>query len=40
MHENELSGLPIVDDDNHVIAFLGLRELLALAISGGEIENE
>jgi len=40
MHENELSGLPIVDDDNHVIAFLSLRELLALAIRGGEVEHE
>jgi len=40
MHENQLSGLPIVDDDNHVIAFLGLRELLALAIGGGKVAHE
>jgi CBS domain-containing protein len=40
MHENELSGLPIVDDDNHVIAFLSLRELLALVIREEEIEHE
>lgn len=40
MHDNQLSGLPIVDDDNHVIAFLSLRELLALAIRGGEIKHE
>jgi len=40
MHENDLSGLPIVDDDNHVVGFLGLLELLTLVSDRGEIEHE
>ncbi|MCO6450190.1 MAG: CBS domain-containing protein [Caldilineales bacterium] len=38
MHENELSGLPVVDDDNHVIGFVNLLELLSLAL-GSEGES-
>ena len=33
MHKNKLSGLPIIDDDNHVVGFLGLLELLTLVIN-------
>ncbi len=40
MHENGLSGLPIVDDDNHVVGFLGLLELLTLVINGEKIGHE
>jgi CBS domain-containing protein len=37
MHENQLSGLPIIDDENHVVGCLNLLELLSLVIKeGGE----
>ncbi len=32
MHMNNLSGLPIVDDNNHVIGFVGMLELLELIL--------
>ena len=32
MHKNDLSGLPIVDHNNHVIGFLGMLELLNLIL--------
>ena len=32
MHENDLSGLPIVDDSNRVVDFVGLLELLELVL--------
>lgn len=32
MHEHQLSGLPVVDKQNHVIGFLSLLELLALEL--------
>ncbi len=32
MHENKLSGLPIIDDENHVVGCLSLLELLTLVI--------
>ncbi len=32
MHMNTLSGLPIVDDNNHVIGFVGMLELLELIL--------
>ena len=35
MHENQLSGLPIIDDDNHVVGCLNLLELLTLVIKEG-----
>ncbi len=35
MHENQLSGLPIIDDDNHVVGCLSLLELLTLVIKEG-----
>lgn len=40
MHENQLSGLPIVDGDNHVIGCLGLLELLTLVIMEGDVSHE
>ena len=33
MHKNDLSGLPLVDDNNHVIGFVGLLELLNLILT-------
>ena len=32
MHKHELAGLPIVDDNNHVVGFVGLIELLDLIL--------
>ena len=32
MHEHRISGLPVVDEQNHVIGFLSLLELLALEL--------
>ena len=40
MHKNQLSGLPIVDDDNHVVGFLGLLELLTLVIKKEDVTYE
>jgi len=32
MHQHDLSGLPIVDDNNHVVGFVGMLELLDLIL--------
>jgi CBS-domain-containing membrane protein len=32
MHQHDLTGLPIVDDNNHVVGFVGLLELLDLIL--------
>ncbi len=32
MHTHDLSGLPIVDDNNHVVGFVGMLELLELVL--------
>lgn len=36
MHTNNLSGLPVVDDNNHVVEFVGLMELLELVLTREE----
>ena len=36
MHENGLSGLPVVDDHYHVIEYINLLELLALCLEKKE----
>jgi CBS domain-containing protein/nitrogen regulatory protein PII len=33
MHKNDLTGLPIVDDNSHVVGFVGLVELLDLILT-------
>ena len=40
MHKNKLSGLPIIDDDNHIVGFLGLLELLTLVINKEDVTYE
>jgi len=40
MHKNKLSGLPIIDDYNHVVGFLGLLELLTLVINKEAVTHE
>ena len=32
MHKNDLTGLPVVDDNNHVVGYVGLNELLELML--------
>jgi len=39
MHENGLSGLPVVDDRYHVIGYINLLELLALCLEKKEHPN-
>jgi len=36
MHMNNLSGLPIVDDNNHVVGFVGMLNLLELMLKTGQ----
>lgn len=36
MHENRLSGLPVVDDRYHVVGYINLLELIAACFSQGE----
>lgn len=36
MHKNNLTGLPIVDDNNHVVGFVGMLELLELMLKTGQ----
>ena len=30
MHENHLSGIPVIDDQYHVVGYINLLELIAL----------
>ncbi len=39
MHDNELSGLPVVDDLYHVTGYINLLELVALCMDKKEKEN-
>ena len=39
MHENELPGLPVVDDRYHVIGYINLLELLAICMDKKENAN-
>lgn len=41
MHEHKLSGLPVVDEQYHVVGYVNLLELLAIGLkSGGEESTE
>jgi predicted transcriptional regulator len=39
MHENKLSGLPIIDDHYHIVGYINLLELMAMCLDE-ETENE
>jgi len=39
MHENELPGLPVVDEQYHVVGYVNLLELLAIGLKRGSEES-
>ncbi|RUA15240.1 MAG: hypothetical protein DSY55_06710 [Clostridia bacterium] len=40
MHKHRLAGLPIVDDNNHVVGFVGMLELLKLVLKESSADHE
>ena len=40
MHAHRLAGLPIVDDNNHVVGFVGMLELLKLVLKESSAAHE
>ncbi|MFV1859245.1 MAG: CBS domain-containing protein, partial [Anaerolineales bacterium] len=41
MHEHNLSGLPVVDEQYHVVGYINLLELLAIGLKrGGEASEQ
>lgn len=40
MHEHRLSGIPVVDDQYHVVGYINLLELIALCCDDGGVNNK
>ena len=40
MHRHKLPGMPVVDDENHVVGFLSLLELMELVVMEQKPSNE
>jgi CBS domain-containing protein len=40
MHEHRLSGIPVVDDQYHVVGYINLLELIALCCEDGGVNNK